>query len=594
MLKYFYIKGKKSGRLPTGKSIALSRNKQKGFTLITVLLLSSLASILVLNSLKDNVNQERLSGNFQKEINARLASEQGIFASITALTEALANNQNATIADLLALGVQNGSTDLGADHTTLNHGGTTYSVVLSQETPDELLLTSNGSRFEGKNVLKARFKIIRGSGGAPSVPDAIVGCDAVDLSGSGKIDSYDSSDPTTITYSKDWSGNITVATTAGSDGDVTTINHQGADVTLGGNSPIMGDISSTGKVIFNTSSVIGNVHANGDVIIRDSGNTQRVSGNVRTRSNFELTGGTIGEHVHANGKITLTRAVIDTKDINDINDPDIKYGGDYSATEIAKNYTGSRFNTNPMVEEVKNNDSSASGYDAKDPATNCDYLSITSEINKVDDGNSSLAPFESRGWGDDYTMLQDKLYLNANSGNTLVSSVNSNVFDIPTAVLKVKEFKVKGDHILVRGDVTLFVENNFEMSGNAKITIEKDSSLTLIIKGSVNVGGGAKIIAEQHGFTASGIPAMRIFSSYGGSGINIDGDSPIYAQIYAPFSDVSISGSGALYGAVRGKSITVSGNSTIHYDAALSKGSSSNDGGSNNSQSRIAFLGFQY
>ena len=567
------------------------RNNQNGFTLVTVLLLSSLASILVLTSLKDNITQERLSGNYQKKVNARLVSERGVFESINAVNAYLAieANKNATLEEIKAVMAINKST---GDSLL---GGASYDVGTSLDGND-IILSSKGSLYEGQKILKARFEFTPSSGGAPSAPYAIVGCDAVDLSGSGKIDSYDSSDPTTITYSEDKRGNLTVETTSGSDGDVTTINHQGADVTLGGNSPIMGDISSTGKVIFNTSSVIGNVHANGDVTIRDSGNTERVSGNVRTRSNFELTGGSIGGFVHAQrtdgsgGKITLTRAEIDTKNIND---PDIKYGGDYSATEITKNYTGSPFNTNPTVEEVKNNDSSASGYDAKDPATNCDYLSITSELNKIDDGNNSLAPFQSRGWGDDYTMLQDKLYLNENSGNRLVSSVNSNVFDIPTAVLKVKEFKVSSDHILVQGDVTLFVENNFEMSGNAKITIEKDSSLTLIIKGSVNVGGGAKIIAEQHGLTTSGIPAMRIFSSYGGSGINIDGDSPIYAQIYAPFSDVSISGSGALYGAVRGKSITVSGNSTIHYDAALSKGSNSG-GGSNNSQSKIVFKGFKY
>ena len=46
-------------------------NKQNGFTLITVLILTSMASIVVLSSLRENVVQERLSGNFQKKFNSR-------------------------------------------------------------------------------------------------------------------------------------------------------------------------------------------------------------------------------------------------------------------------------------------------------------------------------------------------------------------------------------------------------------------------------------------------------------------------------------------------------------------------------------------
>ncbi|MEI8669408.1 pilus assembly PilX N-terminal domain-containing protein [Pseudoalteromonas sp. B131b] len=37
-----------------------------GFTLVTVLILTSMASIVVLSTIRDSVIQERLSGNFQK------------------------------------------------------------------------------------------------------------------------------------------------------------------------------------------------------------------------------------------------------------------------------------------------------------------------------------------------------------------------------------------------------------------------------------------------------------------------------------------------------------------------------------------------
>ncbi len=68
MAKVFYIGRKNYSASSIGKIIMLARHKQQGFTLVTILILSSLSSILVLNSLKDNVNQERLSSNFQKNL----------------------------------------------------------------------------------------------------------------------------------------------------------------------------------------------------------------------------------------------------------------------------------------------------------------------------------------------------------------------------------------------------------------------------------------------------------------------------------------------------------------------------------------------
>ena len=38
-----------------------------------------MTSIIVLSSLRDNFIQERLTGNYQKKMNARLVSEKGIF-----------------------------------------------------------------------------------------------------------------------------------------------------------------------------------------------------------------------------------------------------------------------------------------------------------------------------------------------------------------------------------------------------------------------------------------------------------------------------------------------------------------------------------
>jgi cytoskeletal protein CcmA (bactofilin family) len=546
---------------------------QRGFTLVVVLILSGLASILVLSSMKDNVNQERLSGNFQKKLNARLTSEQGIFDAIAETKDYLANNPAASVNDLVT-NIGDLSKSQGADLTLK---GVKYKVQLSADN-DELVLSSTGNRFEGESSLKVRLKIVPG-GGSSGFTDAIVGCDKVTLGGSGKIDSFDSSEGP---YNKN---------SAGAEGGVSTINKNGADVILGGGSPIYGDINSTGKINTGTSKVDGNLHANGNIIIGN--NVQPVSGNVRTRGNYTQAGGQIGGYVRANGNVTMGNgsSILNNKEPSL---PDILYGGIGTfIPEYLKEYKASDFNRNPNVEKVKSSDETAPNYDPTDPTTNCDFLNITSEINKIDDGNNSLEAFKTLGWTTSYTMLPNKLYKNSNPGNSLISSVNANVFGVTTNVLKVTGFKVTNDTVVVKGDVTLFVDGNFEMTGNPKISIQAGSSLTLIITGKVNIPSSAKIIAKKQGLTQSGLPAFRIFSSYkgAGAGIKISGAGDLYAQIYAPLSDINIAASGNIYGAVRGKTVTITGDAGIHYDTALG---TANQGTSSSQQAALQFIGFEY
>ncbi len=66
--------------------------QQQGFTLVKVMLLGGMASVVVFASLKEGVVQERLSGNFQKDINARLVAEQGIREYRQKLDAALSGN----------------------------------------------------------------------------------------------------------------------------------------------------------------------------------------------------------------------------------------------------------------------------------------------------------------------------------------------------------------------------------------------------------------------------------------------------------------------------------------------------------------------
>lgn len=581
MLKYFSLNVKKNSSLFVNKAQILSKNKQQGFTLVTVLILSSLASILVLNSLKDNVNQERLSGNFQKKINSRLASERGIFDSIAAARTFLAANQGATTADLVAnLGTQTGGTNL-------THGGMSYNVTLSETTPGELILSSTGNRFEGQSALKVRLKIVPGGSSRLPFSDAVVGCEGINLSGSGQVDSYNSKNA------------VYDANNPGHEGNISTIDENGANVILGGNSPILGDVSSTGEIHTKSSDVDGNLHANGNIIIGSSGVKLRVSGNVLTRGNYYQNGGKIGGHVRANGDAYMTWNNFILNNTN--NGLDILYGGspDFKDTRNNKRYERNQYRVFPDVAKVKDSDASAPDYDPTDAGTNCDNLGIENVVDSVDNGSDGLAAFNSQSSGVSYTIERingglSKMYRRVSS--PIFTSISADVLGNHIPVIKLKEFNLKGsDQILIKGGaVTLFVEGDFKMAGATKITIAEGSSLTLIMKGAVELGAGAGIIALQHGLANSGLPAMSIYSSYNGLGINLSGDFELYAAIYAPLSDIKISGSGTLYGSVRGKTVTVTGGAAIHYDAALGYGGGGEGNDSHSSQASLAFLGWQY
>ncbi len=562
------------------------QKSQRGFTLVAVLILSSLASILVLSSMKDNVNQERLSGNFQKKINARLMSERGIFDTYAEAKSYLDNNPTADVNELIA----NITTLSSPDDIGLK--GMKYTVKSSPD-GDELVLSSTGKRFEAESTLKARFKIVPASGGSTPFSNAVVGCDSVNLTGSGQIDSYNSGE---APYNE---------SSPGTKGNVTTINKDGGNVTLGGGSPVYGDISATGNIDTNSSKVVGNLHANGNITLGENSNP--VSGFVLTRGNYFQDGGDVGGYVRANGNAEMDWS---TDILNNKNQGlAIQYGGEGRFKDTSnKKYEAAMYNVNPNVAKVKDSDSSVANYDASDPATNCDYLDIASVVSAISPDRPPLPNFTSRGWGGD-TYTYDVTGFSGIKTTTWVEgqAVDENfdfspematVFGNSLSVVKLSSFHLKGDNSLnISGDTTLFVDGNFTMDGATKMTIAADSSLTLIVTGIVDLLAGAKIIANQQGLTASGLPAMSIYSSYDSNsknkaGIKIEGAFETYSQIYAPLAEVKINGSGTLYGAVRGKTVAVTGGAAIHYDAAL--GEANQGSSSSGQQASIQFVGFEY
>ena len=53
------------------------------------------------------------------------------------------------------------------------------------------------------------------------------------------------------------------------------------------------------------------------------------------------------------------------------------------------------------------------------------------------------------------------------------------------------------------------------------------------------------------------------------AGATISGGPNSYLVLYAPTTDVAISGNASFFGAALGKTLTISGNPDVHYDIAL-------------------------
>ncbi|WP_338590044.1 hypothetical protein VXM60_17655 [Shewanella khirikhana] len=511
-------------------------SRQRGAVLLVVLVFSIMATLLVVTNLKDNLVQERLAGNFQKQLNARYTAEQGMYESYNRLKARLKTHPKSTLENLKdALpGRANGKVR-GSHFETRNH---------RIPAPGLLMLASRGHHLEGAAGLNVAFAL-QAIPGNEIYEDAVVACEGISLKGSGTIDSYDSGKGAYGDNNK------------GRNANVGTISAN-ADVILDGHSPIEGNVRATGDVSLKGSSpVSGNVHASGDVII-SSGSGLRVDGNIRNGGDFSLNGGIVSGSVHTNGNALMDWST-------EISSGELLYGGQGTFRDNEdKVFEGADHRVNPNVPEVA--------------TSSCDPINMPQVMAKLA-GTFNEGPLAVAA--NDVLDLTPLGSSHENTGNGKgkgggpippMTPRKADVLGDKAPVYRFDSLNMSSNGIIniSGGDVTLIVDGDFSMAGDNKLNIAEDSSLTIIVGGKVSLGAGAKVTAQKEGIRDNGKIAMSLYSAYDGAdGITISGSTPIYAAMYAPLTDVKLSGSGALYGAVRGKTISASGGSGIHYDEAL-------------------------
>ncbi|MBD1584281.1 DUF7305 domain-containing protein [Pseudoalteromonas sp. S16_S37] len=545
--------------------------KQRGFTLVKVLLLSTMAGVVVFGAMKETLVQERLSGNFQKSMNARFLSEKGIYIVAQRLRNELIQSPLLTRDELIATqDVYTGGGELGDDLK--------YDVTVSAHPTDEniIVIISSGERYSGDSNDKiiAYYKFTKGTV-LPVNDSLLAGCTGVYLQGSGLIDSYDSS---VGSYEQTKAGNAIINTSS---------TH--GDVTIKGHSIIKGDVNAAGSVyMLGSSPIYGDVMANGNVEI-SPGNGIRVDGNVLTVGNIEHLGGEITGYVRANGNATMAWGASISNVNND--DFDIQYGGTGTFPDGSEfyqdgvHYSSSRFNVDPQVAAI---DAPGAG------SAECDPLAIVDNMASVI-GNSSVYPYYTIGANDNYTFTPKRLIyerLNGNSGKshgdpTITWASESDVYvfdnikqryddlDSPASgkeyVFTMKGFDVgsNGNVIIQGGDVIFLIDGDFSINGGSSMTIKAGSSLSIFVTGNVELGGSGNVLVEQHGISTSGHAAFNIYSSKAGESVSLSGNSDMYAVVYAPLATIGIQGNGSIFGSVIGSFISGIGNADYHFDEAL-------------------------
>lgn len=574
------------------------QNPQRGFTLVGVLLLTTMASIVVFTSLKDTVVQERLSGNYQKSINARMMAERAVFDQIDLLQTTLNDNPSAGLQDLI-----DGTASVNSQ--SQYYSDLKYSATLNQTSTSEFYVAAYGERFDGdalSNII-VRYSL-EGSAGTSTFTSAIVGCEGVSNDNGGLINSYDSS----------LNGGVYSDANATVDATIRTI-VQDSDIVISGGAITWGDLLATGSIEISGGAFVGGtVYANGDVVVDGgTGNSTlfpsgypsdtRIGGDLYTKGDLEYQGGSVLGHVRVEGDVFLTSSFAF---INQNNDGEaILYGG----TNIARNghndkytgeyYTSSIYQQSLTLDEVEYTDTSDPNWDATDPDTNCDPISIASEMTTLAAGTPRKG-LAADGWSK-HASLSTSGGLDA-YGNTYTPQVETIAGVTYNAMYYLDELDINGAELTISGgDVAVYIKGDFNLTsnGNSQLTIEDGSSLTVFVEGKTEFKKPANIARKQ--ITDSNIPPFSVYSSYESSsaasscnsndvGVSFKASSDVYVAVYAPLTNVVIDGAGSLSGSVRGKTVQVCGSGDIHYDTALAGAT----GGSSSGSQQLVFQGLSF
>ena len=125
----------------------------------------------------------------------------------------------------------------------------------------------------------------------------------------------------------------------------------------------------------------------------------------------------------------------------------------------------------------------------------------------------------------------------------------------------------------VESYVELWVTGNVNMSGTGELLIAANANLKIFVEGNISITGNGMLNEAQipASLLLLGIPpddgVTRTFT--------LSGNGSFTGAVYAPSHAVALSGggsNGSYIGAIAAKTLTMSGNSSLHYDESLVTG----------------------
>jgi Flp pilus assembly protein TadG len=143
------------------------------------------------------------------------------------------------------------------------------------------------------------------------------------------------------------------------------------------------------------------------------------------------------------------------------------------------------------------------------------------------------------------------------------SSNNDNSY-LPTTIMSGNSINMNNKSVTVPGGH--YFINNFDLSGSSSITFTGPT--TIYCYGSFSMSGNTATSGSIPGNLKLVMVPDPSTGAAPGS-VTIGGTASLYADIYAPQSNVSIAGTGDIYGGILGKTVAVTGSGSIIYDEAL-------------------------
>jgi Tfp pilus assembly protein PilX len=119
---------------------------------------------------------------------------------------------------------------------------------------------------------------------------------------------------------------------------------------------------------------------------------------------------------------------------------------------------------------------------------------------------------------------------------------------------------------IVQGDVVLYVTDKVRLHNSSEIRILEGASLKLYLGDDMWADNGSRIITEGHLVTGT---RLKIFGTNTCTEIILKNSGDLAAAIYAPYAELTIMNSGAVYGALTGNRLEMKNSGEFYFDTRL-------------------------